>query len=111
MGGGVGSIRGFDFRGVGPRHGIEEDNIGGEYMALWGGEYVFPVFGQNVRGLLFLDAGVVGSGPLRASIGTGVRFTIHLGRPIPLEINLAVPVLSDSQDEEQVFSFQIGSLY
>jgi outer membrane protein assembly factor BamA len=60
---------------------------------------------------VFLDSGVVGSGPVRASIGTGVRFTIHLGRPIPLEINLAFPFLSDSEDEEQAFSFQIGSLF
>jgi len=110
-GGGTGSIRGFEFRGVGPRHGIEEDNIGGEYTALWSGEYAFPLFGQNLRGLVFLDSGVVGSGPVRASIGTGVRFTIHLGRPIPLEINLAFPFLSDSEDEEQAFSFQIGSLF
>ncbi len=110
-GGGTGSIRGFDFRGVGERHGIEQDNIGGDYLVLGGGEYVFPLFGQNLRGLVFLDSGLVGSGPVRAAIGTGVRFTIHLGRPIPLEINLAFPVLSDSEDEEQVFSFQIGNLF
>jgi outer membrane protein assembly factor BamA len=61
--------------------------------------------------LVFIDSGVVGRGKVRAAIGTGVRFTIHLGRPIPLEINIAVPMLSDSEDEEQVFSFQMGGLF
>jgi outer membrane protein insertion porin family len=110
-GGGTGSIRGFEFRGVGPREGIEDDNVGGDYLILLGGEYAFPLVGDNVRGLFFIDSGAVGSGPWRASIGTGVRFTIDVFGPLPLEIDLAVPVLSDEDDEERIFSFQIGTLF
>ncbi len=109
--GGTGSIRGFKFRGVGERDGIDENNIGGDFLLLLGGEYSFPLIGDNVRGLFFLDTGTVGSGTLRASIGAGVRFTIQLFGPVPLELDLSIPVLSGPDDEEQVFSFLIGRLF
>lgn len=109
--GGTGSIRGFSYRGVGPRDGIDDNNIGGDYLVLLGGEYSFPLVGENIRGLFFLDTGAVGSGTWRASIGAGVRFTIDLFGPVPLELDLAVPVVSDPDDEEQIFSFQVGTLF
>ncbi len=109
--GGTGSIRGFNFRGVGPRDGIDNNNIGGEFLVLLGTEYSFPLVGNNVRGLFFLDTGAVGSGPWRASIGAGVRFTIEVFGPVPLELDLAFPVASDPDDEEQLFSFLIGRLF
>lgn len=109
--GGTGSIRGFEFRGVGERDGIDENNIGGDYLVLLGAEYSYPLYGDNLRGHVFMDTGTVGSGMYRASIGTGVRFTINVLGPVPLEFNLAVPILSDSDDDEQVFSFLVGSLF
>ena len=109
--GGTGSIRGFSYRGVGPRDGIDDNNIGGDYLVLLGGEYSFPLVGESIRGLLFLDTGTVGAGTWRASIGAGVRFTIDLFGPVPLELDLAVPVVSDPDDEEQIFSFQVGTLF
>jgi outer membrane protein insertion porin family len=109
--GGTGSIRGFEFRGVGEREGIQQNNVGGDYLALLGGEYSFPLYGDNVRGLFFIDSGTAGSGTWRTSIGTGVKFTINIFGPVPLELDLAIPVLRDADDEEQLFSFQIGSLF
>jgi outer membrane protein insertion porin family len=109
--GGTGSLRGFEFRGVGPRKGLEDSNIGGDYLALLGGEYSFPLYGDTIRGLFFVDTGTAGSGTWRASIGTGVRFTIQVFGPVPLELGLAVPIISDPDDEEQSFSFQVGSLF
>ncbi|MHC4696342.1 MAG: BamA/OMP85 family outer membrane protein [Planctomycetota bacterium] len=69
--GGTGSIRGFEFRGVGPREGIDDNNIGGDYLVLLGAEYSYPLYGDNLRGHVFLDTGTVGSGTYRASIGSG----------------------------------------
>ena len=109
--GGTGSIRGFEFRGVGPRDGIDDNNIGGDYLVLLGAEYSYPLYGDNFRGHVFLDTGAVGSGGYRASIGTGIRLTIPALGPVPLEFNLAVPVMSDPDDEDQVFSFVVGSLF
>lgn len=109
--GGTGTIRGFNFRGVGERDGLDDNNIGGDYMVLLGAEYSYPLFGDNVRGHFFLDTGTVGSGTYRASIGAGVRLTIDLIGPVPLEFNIAIPFSIGTDDEEQIFSFQIGSLF
>lgn len=109
--GGTGSIRGFNFRGVGEREGLEDNNVGGDYLALLGGEYSFPLYGDRVRGLFFLDSGTAGSGTWRTSVGAGVRFTINVFGPVPLELDLAIPILQDDDDKEQIFSFQIGSLF
>jgi len=109
--GGIGSIRGFEYRGVGERDGIDRNNIGGEYMLLLGGEYSYPLYEDNLRGHVFLDTGTAGSGAYRAAIGTGVRFTLNFLGPLPLEFNLALPIASGSEDDEQVFSFAIGGFY
>ncbi len=42
---------------------------------------------------------------------TGVRSTIDLIGSVPLEFNIAAPISTGTDDEEQVFSFQIGSLF
>jgi outer membrane protein assembly complex protein YaeT len=109
--GGTGSMRGFRFRGIGEVEGIDENNIGGDYIVLLGAEYSFPLFAENIRGHVFMDTGTVGSGQYRASIGMGVRIIVDVFGPLPLEFNLAAPVSSDSDDEEQVFSFLIGTLF
>ena len=109
--GGTGSVRGFDFRGIGERGGLDKNNIGGDYLVLLGAEYSYPLIGENIRGMVFLDTGTAGSGAYRAAIGTGVRFTINLFGPVPLEFNLALPISSGPDDEEQVFSFLIGRIF
>ncbi len=109
--GGTGSIRGFEFRGVGERDGLDDTNIGGDFLVLMGAEYSYPLFGENVRGHFFLDTGTVGSGTYRAAIGMGIRLNLNVLGPLPLEFNLAAPIASDSDDEEQVFSFVIGRIF
>lgn len=109
--GGTGSIRGFSFRGVGEHDGIDDNNIGGDFMLLMGAEYSYPLFGERVRGHVFLDTGAVGSGTLRAAIGVGVRFSLDILGPVPIELNLAAPISSDGEDGTQVFSFVIGGLF
>ncbi len=109
--GGTGSIRGFDFRGVGEYAGLRNDNVGGDFLVLLGTEYSFPLIGENVRGHVFFDSGTAGGGVYRASVGVGARLTINLLGPLPLEFNIAAPISSDRNDDEQVFSFLIGSLF
>ncbi|MBI1826317.1 MAG: outer membrane protein assembly factor BamA [Planctomycetes bacterium] len=109
--GGIGSIRGFGFRGVGPRDGIQDNNIGGSTLLLLGAEYSYPLYGQNLRGHFFLDSGTVGGGAYRAAIGAGVRFTLDLFGPFPIELNVGIPVMSDEDDKKQVFSFMVGSIF
>lgn len=109
--GGIGSIRGFEYRGVGERDGIDENNIGGDYLILAGAEYSYPLYGENLRGHVFVDTGTAGSGGFRAGVGTGIRFTLNIFGPIPIELNLAMPVAKDSEDDEQIFSFVVGSIF
>ncbi len=108
--GGTGSIRGFEFRGIGERDGLDDNNVGGDYLLLMGAEYSYPLYGDNLRGHVFLDTGTAGPG-YRAAVGMGVRLTINLFGPLPLEFNLAFPFLKDDEDEEQVFSFLVGSIF
>ena len=48
---------------------------------------------------------------LRAAVGTGVRLTINLFGPLPLEFNLALPIAKGDRDDEQVFSFSVGGIF
>jgi len=113
--GGIGTIRGFDFRGVGPRQGIDDTPVGGDFLLLCGAEYVFPLYGEILRGVLFTDMGTVESSVAirdwRASIGFGVRLTVEQLGPIPIELDLAFPVTKGPDDEERAFSFFIGTSF
>ncbi len=109
--GGTGSMRGFAFRGVGPHEGLKDDNIGGDFLMLLGSEYSFPVYGQNLRGHVFMDTGTAGAGTYRASVGVGIRFNINIFKQVPIELNLAMPISRDGEDNTQVFSFVFGGLF
>ena len=115
--GGIGSIRGFGFRGVGPRGGlIDRDPIGGDFSLTTSVEYTIPLYGDMLQGVAFLDMGTVEEditiSSWRASVGVGVRLTLgkalpFLG-PLPMEFDFAIPVVSDEEDDERIFSFYIG---
>lgn len=110
--GGIGSFRGFDFRGISPRDGLRKNRIGGDFMLLTGSEYSFPLFEKSVRGVLFLDMGTVeqdfGINSWRAAVGAGVRITLDIFGTIPMEFDFALPVAKDSEDDTRFFSFFIG---
>lgn len=113
--GGIGSIRGFRFRGVSPRQGLDDDAVGGEFMFLLSSEYSFPLYADNLRGVVFADMGTVEEKfeitQWRAAIGGGVRLHLDFFGPVPLEFDIAVPVLQDEDDRDQVFSFFIGATF
>jgi len=111
-GGGIGSVRGFAFRGISPRDGIRDDEIGGEFMLLANAQYSFPMFGKDVRGVAFLDTGTVeenfGISDWRVAAGLGTRIYIKYFGPIPLAFDFAWPVSKNGDDDTQVFSFSFG---
>ena len=109
--GGTGSMRGFAFRGIGERDGLDDTNVGGDFLVLFGPEYSYPLYGDLLRGHVFLDTGTAGGGAYRAAIGTGIRLTLNLLGPLPIELNLAMPISKDSDDDTQVFSFIVGSVF
>lgn len=119
--GGQATLRGFDFRGVGPRaHGFP---LGGE--AAWFGttEIRFPLVStrargavdeiEYIRGSLFLDYGSVGKdlgalGPTRAAAGVGVQMRIPFLPGLGLTLDFGWPVRSEPEDDARVFSFNLG---
>ncbi len=111
-GGGIGSVRGFRYRGISPRAGLGEDPIGGNFVTTGTAELSFPIAGDTLRGVVFSDAGTVesefGVGTIRSSVGTGIRLILpFLGRA-PLSLDFALPVTKASQDETQFISFSFG---
>ncbi|MCK5113484.1 MAG: outer membrane protein assembly factor BamA [Phycisphaerae bacterium] len=117
-GGGLGSIRGFSYRGIGPRGHVRgsgakgDDPIGGDMMLFLGTEYSFPLVGEKLRGVVFLDSGTVesdfGITDYRVSAGVGIRVTIPFMGPVPLALDFGFPLVKSSDDDTQMFSFAIG---
>jgi outer membrane protein insertion porin family len=111
-GGGIGSIRGFKYRGVSPRSAGTDQQIGGDTMLLAGTEYTFPLVGDTLRGATFLDTGTVEKNfqitSYRAAVGFGVRWVIPLLGQVPMSFDLAFPITKNSEDDTQIFSFSVG---
>jgi len=111
-GGGIGSIRGFAFRGVSPRDGPEQDRVGGDFSATGSVEVSFPLATEILRGVVFTDFGTVEHdvqlGVVRSSIGAGVRLTLPFLGQVPIALDLAVPITKDHYDSTQFLSFSLG---
>ena len=110
--GGIGSIRGFDFRGISPRvpSAVSADPtaVGSDWVALAGAEYSFPLVGEHFRGAAFIDSGAVDDGSYRVSVGLGLRLMVPNFAPLPLSADFAWPISSDVDDDTRVFSFSLA---
>jgi len=123
--GGSRSIRGFQFRDVGPKKsrsnvaGVDVDDVngesvGGETMAYGNAEITYPIF-DRVRGAVFVDAGINNEDTFdysfrHFSVGTGVGLRLNL--PVgPLRLDLGFPVMKENQlvdGPEMEFHFDVG---
>ena len=81
-------------------------------MLFVGTEYSFPLVGEKLRGVVFLDTGTVesdfGVSEYRASVGFGLRMTIPFMGPVPMALDFGFPILKQSDDDTQIFSFSLG---
>lgn len=111
-GGGLGSVRGFEFRGISPRSGIDEDRVGGDFFFAGTVELNFPLVGDTLRGVVFSDFGDVEPkfefGTIRVSAGAGIRLFLPFFGTTPLAVDLAGPINKDQEDDTQVVSFSFG---
>ncbi len=114
-GGGFGSIRGFEFRGVSPRDGLRDDRVGGEFILLTGAEYSFPLYADSVRGVTFVDMGTVEEGfeitGWRMAAGFGLRVDVNFFGPIPMVFDFGFPIVKEDEDDTQVFNFSFGASF
>jgi outer membrane protein assembly factor BamA len=115
--GGFRSMRGFEFRGVGP-HVLgplgTTYNVGGDFAFLNSVEYQIPVVPSDALYLVgFVDSGTVNRdvslANYRVTAGVGLRISMpQLLGPVPLAIDFGFPLRKADGDQKQVFSFWIG---
>ena len=110
--GGYSSIRGFEFRGVGPN--IDGFMVGGQFQLLNSLEYQIPLrANDNLYVVGFVDSGTVesriGIHDYRVSAGFGLRITVPMLGPVPIALDFGFPIVKAANDRTQLFSFSIGA--
>ena len=113
--GGGGSVRGFDFQGVGPRDG-DGSPTGGNSLTEAAAEvrYRFKAFGNDLGVVAFVDAGEVSArstpafDDLRFGVGVGVRYFTSFG---PVRIDVATPLGRRTGDPTVAFYVSIGQAF
>ncbi|MCZ2341183.1 MAG: outer membrane protein assembly factor BamA [Bacteroidales bacterium] len=109
--GGFRSLRGFQFRGVGPFENYL--NVGGTFSFLNSVEYQLPVMANDRLYLVgFVDHGTVEQDvrvtDYRVSVGFGARIVVPALGPLPIALDFAFPLVKGPYDNERLFSFYVG---
>ncbi len=113
--GGIGTLRGFDYRSVGPQDS-DDNAIGGNFRLLGSAELTFPLQGNDFRGALFFDVGNVwedyddfafDSAELKQSYGFGLHMMTPIS-PYPIEIYWSSIVDRQEGDRSQRVQFTFG---
>ncbi len=110
-GGGFRSVRGFQFRGLGPN-----DNgymVGGNFMFMNSIEYQIPLkANDNLYVVGFIDSGTVERDvsirDYRVSAGVGLRIVVPMMGPVPIALDFGFPIVRGETDREQIFAFYVG---
>lgn len=116
--GGHRTLRGFDYRGIGPR-GIRadtgtlgDDPVGGDFLFLFNIEYNLPVYEEAVRWVFFVDTGTIDEdisfSEYRVAVGTGLRLLVPFLGDAPFALDIAIPVVKEEDDDERFFSFDLA---
>ena len=115
-GGGRGSIRGFDFRGIGPRE--NGDPIGGNAYAFFSAEYAYPLVGNILWLSAFYDVANLTSDwndlyheKWRNTVGFSIKFVIPQLGNIPVSIDFGFPTVKHDEDDRETVTFDIGRLF
>jgi outer membrane protein insertion porin family len=117
--GGGRTLRGFEFRDVGPRdEGYTNEVYGGNSLGFLSFEYTIPII-ETVRAAAFYDMGFVNASSwdispsdLYSDVGFGIRLKLPIS-PLPLALDYAIPVSSpDPQaDKGGQFNFYLNYQY
>jgi outer membrane protein insertion porin family len=111
FGGGFRSIRGFEFRGVGPD--INGFKVGGDFMLLNSVEYQVPLVAKDaIYAVAFVDSGTVEQSTeirdYRVTAGFGLRIVVPMLGQVPIALDFGFPIVKGPEDNTQVFSFWLG---
>lgn len=108
-GGGISTIRGFEGRSI-----TLDNGLGGNAVVALGASYSFPIWGQILKGVIFVEAMALGEditsmGNVRAVGGLGVKANLRntfLGSTI--EAGVAIPFMKQEGDQTKPFYFIFG---
>lgn len=118
--GGLGSVRGFEDRSLGPIeiHNGERFEIGGNFLSMFNLEYNIPISEKTFRAVIFYDQGNAfrsvsdfSFDELRSSVGLGLRIQLDMLGPTPISLDFAKPISSKPGDELESFSFNFGNFF
>ena len=111
--GGIRTIRGFQYREVGPRE--NGDYVGGSRMGYFNFEYLFPIYKKlGLKGVLFYDTGNAWTddenyfSDMRHSVGAGIRWKSPMG---PLRFEWGYNLSPRDYEDQSVFEFTIGKAF
>ncbi len=110
--GGLGTVRGFNYRRVGPQE--DGEAVGGQTLAIVNLDYTFPLpYLDAFRGVVFIDAGSVSKdsynidfGKFAVSVGPGIKVKTPIG---PLAFYYGLPIANrDTKDRNGRFEFSLS---
>ena len=112
--GGARTLRGFEFRDVGPRDtGYTEEVYGGNSLGYLTAEVTVPIV-DTVRAAVFVDSGFVNEDSwdpapedLYTDVGFGLRIFLPIS-PVPLALDYAIPVSSPDDEADKGGQFQFS---
>lgn len=115
--GGANTLRGFDYRDVGPRDPVSGEVLGGNTSWYVTAEVSIPVV-EKIRVATFYDVGEVSDGPL-GSVGGGINSDWGVGLRLfilgsaPVRLDYAFPLQTDTfnDDEGGRFQFTMGATF
>jgi outer membrane protein insertion porin family len=112
--GGIGSLRGFQYRGVGPN--LDGFMLGGSFLFLNSIQYSVPVLASDaLQFVTFVDSGTVeshiGITEYRVSVGVGLRISIPQLGPVPIGVDFGFPLIKSATDQTQIFNIAMGTQY
>lgn len=119
------AVRGFDFRGIGPREG--DESIGGQLALAGSLEGIFPLYTTynpfrdqqetQAKGVLFVDYGNLLpdssdfgdlTSDMRVAAGVGARLRLPALGGVTVALDLATPIAEEDEDDTRTFSFQLS---
>lgn len=110
--GGANTLRGFDYRDVGPRD-ANNNPLGGRSLGRVTFEGTFPIV-ERVRGAVFYDGGVnhrksfsYGMSRYASDVGVGLRLDLPVG-PIRIDYGYPLTVEDERQAKKGRFNFNVG---
>jgi len=122
--GGLGTLRGFGYRGVGPRQ--QGSPVGGDFRVYGGVEYSLPLYRAPMPGtwrqeidvlrlVVFYDVGALSSTLddystriFRSGLGFGFRLMVPALGGVPISLDFGWPVSRQPGDDTERVSFSLG---